>query len=549
MALELDTNTDPSLSRRLMLQVPMALGFGLAGISGSAHAAKDPVLATRSSAKPQRGGTLMRSMPGDPPNFDIFSNTTGRVIFVAGPCYNGVVRFDEFDATKVVPDLAESWQVSADGLEYSFQLRSGVKFHDGKPMTSTDVQFTFDTMRNPPAGTTSVRSALLDAVDRIETPSPTVVRFVLKRKSPGFLPNLASGWMVVLPKHILEKGPMKDVIVGTGPFKFKEYKRGTSIELVRNPDYHVPGKPYLDGVKTFMIPDRSTEFSYFRTGQIDTVDSSAPHLALQWEKELKSVRKDAFMVAGPSQSSLNLFFNSQQKPWDDVRVRQAACLAIDREQVLTTLLKGEGVLGGWACPGPWALPASELEKIPGYGKYTDANLVKAKQLLAEAGFPNGFKETMVVRRSDLFTSFAILVQERLSRVGIDITLDLQETAAFVKNRNTRNFKLNPDGRTFATNDPDAFFGDSVTCTGGTNYASLCDPKLDELYTRASEEMDAKKRLALSREIEKIVLKGYGSFPVLWRNQYRFYQKNIHGWAKHPQEDNSTRLEDCWKSKA
>jgi peptide/nickel transport system substrate-binding protein len=537
----------PSQTRRLLLQAPAALGLALAGFSGESLAALDPVTGSRGKGTPQRGGVLVRSMSGDPPNFDPMSNTTGRVISVVGACCNGLVRFDEFDANKIVPDLAESWQVSDDEKTYTFRLRNGVKFHDGRPMTSADVKHTFDMMRAPPAGVVSVRAQLLEAVTSIDASNPTIVRFNLSRKSPGLLANLAGGWMVVLPKHILEKGPMKDQIVGTGPFKLKEYKRGTSIELVRNPDYHVPNKPYLDGVKIFIIPDANTEFAYFRTGQIDVIDSSSPHLALQWEKDVAA--RGAYMVAGPSQSALAMHFNTQQKPWDDIRVRKAACLAINREEALQTLMKGEGVIGGWACPGPWAMTPAELAKIPGYAKYSEANIKQAKALLAEAGFPNGFKDKLLVRRIDLYTPLAIFVKDQLTKIGIDLTIDPQETAAYNTTRANRQYKLDAGARTYLTNDPDAIFGDSVTCKGATNYGSVCDPKTDELYVRVSQETDPKKRLALSKEIEARALQAYGSYTVLWRNQYRLYQKNVHGWAKHPQEDNSSRMEDCWKSRA
>jgi peptide/nickel transport system substrate-binding protein len=547
MTIDLRSPGDPSLMRRLMLQAPAAFGLGLAGFSGHSFAALDPIQGPRGKGTPVRGGVLVRSLSGDPPNFDPMSNTTGRVIGVVGPCCNGLVRFDEFDPNKIVPDLAESWQVSDDEKTYTFRLRSGVKFHDGKPMTSADVKYTFDTLRAPPAGIVSVRAKLLEAVTSIEASNPTIVRFNLSRKSPALLANLAGGWMVVLPKHLLEKGPIKDTIVGTGPFKLKEYKRGTSIELVRNPDYHIPGKPYLDGIKIFLIPDANTEFAYFRTGQLDAIDTGTPAMALQWEKEIKS--RGAYLVGGASQSSLAVHFNSLQKPWDDVRVRKAASLAINREQALTTLMKGEGVLGGWSCPGPWALTPAELAKIPGYGKYTDANITQAKALLAEAGLPNGFKDTILVRRIDLYTPLAIFVKDQLTKIGIDLTIDPQETASYNTARANRQFKLDAGGRTYLTNDPDAIFGDSVTCKGATNYGSVCDPKTDELYSRVSQETDPKKRLALSKEIETRALQAYGSYMVLFRNNYRLYQKNVHGWAQHPQEDNSMRFEDCWKSKA
>lgn len=536
-----------SARRRLLLQAPLAMGslgslglLGTLGLSPSAFAQ-----ATVEAGKPQRGGSLQISMVGDPPNFDSLSNTTGRVISVVAPCCNGLVRFSEFDPDKVVPDLAESWAVSTDGLSCTFQLRKGLKFHDGKPCTATDVKYTFDTLREPPKGIVSIRANLLDAVSGIETPDATTVRFVLKRKSPSLINNLASGWMVVLPKHLLEKGPMVDQIVGTGPFKLKEYKRGVSMEFVRNPDYHVPDRPWLDTIKVFIVPDDNTAYSYFRTGQLDAWGAPPP-IVREREKDLAN---RAYLLASPTTSSMALFFNTQAKPFDDIRVRQAVHLAISREESLKTLFKGEGVLGGYSMPGPWASPKAEVEKIPGYAPYKDSNIAQAKALLAAAGFPNGFKDTMLVRRIALFESHAIFMKDQLTKVGIDITLDIQETATYNESRRLRKFKLDAGGRSFAINDPDAMYGDSVTCDGAMNVAKLCDAKVDDLFSRQSQELDPAKRLALVRELEARSLAQYSTYMLYFRNQFRFMQKNVHGWALHPNSDNSNRMEDCWKAKA
>ena len=537
-------------TRRLLMQAPllgagmkigMGLGLGtLASLAGTASAQ-----GIRGKGTPLRGGILQTSLTDPPPNFDPMSNTTGRVLSIVGPCCNGLLRYDEFEPEKIIPDLAESYALSEDGKVYTFVLRKGVKFHDGKPCTSADVKYTFDVVRNPPQGVISVRSNLLDAVDSIDTPDAYTVRFKLKRKSPSLIANLASSWMVVLPRHILEKGPMKDVIIGTGPFKFKEYKHGVSIDLVRNPDYHVAGKPYLDGVKFFIIPDENTTYNYFRTGQLDTW-MPPPSVARAREKDLAS---RAYLQSGFSTSSLSLFFNAQMKPWDDVRVRQAACLAINREESMKTLYKGEGMQAGYAIPGPWALPKASVEKIPGYAPWREANLVKARALLAEAGFPNGFKETMLVRRVPLFEPHAIFMQDQLARIGIEVTLDIQETATYNETRRARRFKLDAGGRSFAINDPDAMFGDTVTCDAPLNFAKLCDPKIDDLFLRQSQETDAKKRLALVNELETLALNQYATYMLYFRSQFRFMQNNVHGWALHPNVDNATRMEDCWKSKA
>jgi peptide/nickel transport system substrate-binding protein len=493
---------------------------------------------------PVRGGTLTRRIAGDPPSFDTIGSTAGWSLYIAGPCYNGLVRYDEFDADKVIPDLAESHEVSADGKAYTFYLRKGVRFHDGRPCTAEDVKYTFDVIRDPPKGIVSARANLLDAVESIVVVDPTTVRFQLKRKSPSLITSLAGGWMVVLPKHILEKGVMKDSIVGTGPFKFKEYKRGVSVELVRNAEYHIPNRPFLEAVKFFIIPDENTAYGYFRTGQIDEWVPPAL-LAQTREKELAG---RAYLQSTHSTSSVGLHFNTQLKPFDDIRVRQAFCLAINRQQSLDIAFNGQGVTAGYSMPGKWALSSAELARIPGYAPFKDTHIAQAKALLAAAGFPNGFSETMLVRRIAIYEPHAVYLKDQLSKIGVDIKLDMQETATYNETLRKRQWKLDAGGISFVINDPDATFADSVSCDGISNFSKLCDAKTDDLVLRQSQEMDVKKRLALVNELEFKTLSQYGTYMMYFRKRFRMYQNNVHGWALHPNEDNVMRLEDCWKSR-
>jgi peptide/nickel transport system substrate-binding protein len=537
-------NSSLRVDRRQAILAPTLMGLGLTGAfhMSSSWAAPD---SARGEGSPVRGGILTRRIAGDPPNFDTLSNSTGWVVFVAAPCYNGLVRFDEFNPDKIIPDLAESYELSADGKAYTFRLRKGVKFHDGKPFTAEDVKYTFDVVRAPPNGYVSVRANLLDAVDSIVVVDPHTVRFNLKRKSPSLLTNLACAWMVVLPKHILEKGPMKSAMVGTGPFKLQEYKRGVSLELVRNPDYHVPNRPYLDGVKYFFIPDDGAAYGYFRVGQLDEW-VPGPAIALARQKELAD---RAYMQSIYSTAVMGLYFNTKEKPFDDIRVRQAVCLAINRKEALDTVYSGHGSIAGHSMPGKWALPAAELKAIPGYGDYKDSNIVQAKALLAAAGYPNGFKETMLARRIAAFEAHAIFIKDQLNKIGIEVTIDLQETASYYQKESKRQWKLLASGLSYVNNDPDALYADTVTCDGAFNSPKICDAKIDDLVLRQSQELDEKKRIAMVNELEKAVLSQYGAYMMYWKNRFRMYQKTVHGWGLHPNEDNAMRLEDCWKSKS
>lgn len=167
------------LSRRKVLGLGVAAGFGLCL----------PSVAVGPAFAQERGGTLNVAMPADPPNFDLLSNTTSRVLDSIGPCYNGLVQFDPMNPNEIIGDLATSWDVAEDGLSITFHLHKGVSFHDGMPMTSADVKYTFDVTRDPPAGMVSSRRNALSAVNAIETPDDLTVIFRLSRPSPGLIPS------------------------------------------------------------------------------------------------------------------------------------------------------------------------------------------------------------------------------------------------------------------------------------------------------------------------------------------------------------------------
>lgn len=495
--------------------------------------------------QPQYGGILTFNQVNDLANFDPISNSSGSVLYPIAPCYNNLVMFDPLNPDKVIGDLAESWETTPDGKTLTFKLIKGVKFHDGKPFTSADVKYTFDIVRNPPQGVVSARKALLAVVSGIETPDDYTVRFVLKQPSSSFLTTLASGWMVVLPKHILEvKGDMKKDLVGTGPFKLKEYVPGVSLELVKNPDYHVKGRPYLDGLKQYVIPDPATTFANLRSGQLLQYDAMSGDDARRAAKEFGD---KVVIQSMPSTSFVCITINAKNKPWDDIRVRQAGCLAIDRAAALKVAQGGDGALAGLSMPGPWSLPAAELEKIPGYGKDVAANLTQAKKLLAEAGYPNGFSTTLVVRNNPIFTPVALFVKDQWAQVGIEAKVDVRETAAFNDTQNKREFQVSPTGASFTANDPDVW-GDYITSTGSQNYTSLINKEVDELFAKQSQTLDVEERKKLANTIEQTALSNYGMFFLYLRDRFHGFSRKVHDMKIHPNMDNVRRYQNVWLSK-
>jgi peptide/nickel transport system substrate-binding protein len=524
------------------LRAPMSRrGFLAAGSIGATGLLGASMLPAWAQA---RGGTLNYNLESDPPNFDLLSNTTSRVLDSIGGCYNGLVQYDPLEPNRIIGDLAESWEIAADGLSVTFRLRENVRFHDGMPMTSEDVKFTFDITRAPPEGYVSSRQSVLSAVGDIEAPDAHTVIFRLTRRSPGLIPSLCPNWFSVLPKHVLEREPMKDVVVGTGPFKFQSYSRGNRIELVRNPDYFDPGRPFADAINVFIIPDQATVMAYFRSGQINIFEGMDATLARQATQDLADV---ADIQSAPSLNAIGLHFNLAAEPWNDVRVRKAATLAIDREAAVAVLFNGDAVLGGMSPPtGSWALDEERLHAIPGFAPRQAPDAIEeARALLAEAGYPDGFSTRLVVRRDDRFGPWGVFLKDQLAKVGIEVNLDPQEAATYTESQRNKDYDLHGGNLSIAFDDPDAIFGNQVLCDVAGNFSQICDAEIDALYLAQSEELDTVRRKALANDLEEKVLGNYLVCPVAFSFRYLGTRKNVHDYLLHAQTNNNRRMGGIW----
>lgn len=536
-------------------QSPKSLGINrrdmmrLAAISGLGVAASGSFWSSVSTAQgaetaPKKGGTLTINLTSDPSNFDPMSTTTNRVLYIAGACYNNLVMFDPMSPDVIIGDLAREWTVSEDGQTYTFKLVENVKFHDGKPFSAEDVKYTFDFVRNPPEGAVSVRSGQLEVVDTIEVLDALTVQFRLKRPSPAFLPTLASGWMLVYPKHILEaKGSMKADVVGTGPFRLAKYSKGVSIELVRNDNYHIPDRPYLDGITVYIIGDASTTLSYLKTGQLSVFMNMGDEEA----RRTKQNDKQLVVQEVPALSFTCVSFNTTKGPFSDVRVRQAVSLVMDRTETISVVGQGEAVVGGLMPPGRWALPASDLASVPGYGGNAADNLAKAKELMREAGHAKGFSTTLMTKRNANYEAAAVFMQSKLAEIGITSSIDLQDDTLSYENLMSKNYEISPWIHTAGGDDPDTIFSDFYTCSASRNYSGVCDEKFDENFALQSREMNEDKRRAISHEMELSMLQEFNRVVLFWQKKFLGLSPRVQGLIIHPVMDNNRRFQDVWLS--
>jgi peptide/nickel transport system substrate-binding protein len=497
----------------------------------------------------QRGGILRVALAADPPSLDMHQETTFAVAQPMGPVYNTLIVFDPHNYPEIVGDLAKSWTVSDDYLTYTFTLYEGVKFHDGSELTSADVKASWDRIVAPPEGVISTRRSNYQMIKRVEAPDRKTVVFRLNHPSPSFLSMLAHPANFIFAKKYLDQDPQyyKSHAVGTGPFVLKTYVRGSHIELERNPNYWKQALPYLDGITYFIIKDTSARAKAIRSGRADVEFRGLPPSDVD---AMKAQMGDKIVVTYPrALFNWGVGVNIDKKPFDDERVRKAMTLAIDRYDMAKTLapLTGLETVGGLTHPDtPWALSGEELQALAGYGKDHEANLREAKQLLAEAGYPNGFETVLTNRNVKLpYIDLGVYLISSWKKIGVEAEHKLEETATWSQTRLTRDFELllDPYGSTMI-GDPDELMVKFIT-GGSNNFGRFSEPAADAFFVQQKTEMNAQKRVQQVKEMQKAILQKAWWIPGLWWTRAEARSARIRNYEPLPGHHQNRRLEDVW----
>ncbi len=500
---------------------------------------------------PRRGGVLLAVIGADPPSLDPHQESTFANIELVAPLYSTLLQLDPYNYPKIIGDVATEWKIAPDGLTYTFKLRQGVRFHDGATLTAADVKATYDKIVFPPQGVRSVRKNAYTAVQRIEAPDAATVVFKLKFPSASLLSNLASPWNVIFPKKYLDQDPnyFKTQVVGSGPFKFKNYTRGATFEGERNPDYFIKNRPYLDGYKFFISPETSVRAAAIRSGRAYIEFRDLPNAEVDAIK--KQLGDRVVVQETPMTGQWGIAINNTVKPFTDVRVRRAIALGIDRHTMGKVLyqLTGLRLLGGLMRPGSeWALPEAELEKMPGFGRDVEKNRAEARRLLAEAGYPNGLQVTLKNRNVKLpYQDFAVFLIQEWRKIGIEVIHRPLETAAwFSDGQDTGNFELIVAPTVEFMDDPDQFLGRYIT--GSTqNWGRYSDPVLDDLFSRQARALDPHERHRLINELQRRVLENAYYIPGLWWMRNLVQLAKVKNYVAPPNHYTNQKLQDVWLS--
>ncbi len=457
--------------------------------------------------KPAYGDTLVVGSIGEPSTLIPILASDSASHDVAGLVYNGLVRYDK--NLKLEGELAKSWDVSNDGLTITFHLRRGVKWHDGHDFTSRDVLYTYRVTIDPKTPT-----AYADAFKQVkmaEAPDPYTFRVTYANP---FAPALESWAMAILPAHLLEgkditKSDLSRHPVGTGPYIFKEWVAGQKITLTANPDYW-EGRPYIGSYVYRIIPDNSTMFMELKSGGLDLMNLSPVQYQRETTTQQFTARFNKYRY--PAFAYAYLGYNLRHPLFRDRRVRQALTSAINKDEIVHGVLLGMGqVAHGPYKPGTWAFNPHIAD--------FEYNPERARRLLTEAGWRDKNSDGILVRNgkpfsfeiltnqgNDLRLRTALIIQQRLRAIGIDVRIRVIEWAAFLSQYVDKgNFQAVLLGWTIGQ-DPDIFdvWHSSKTAPKELNFIGYKNAEIDRLLEEGRSTFDMEKRRRCYWRIQDIL---------------------------------------------
>ena len=542
------------LSRRRILQGGAAIGAGLwvgstLGCGGSKEETQGGTTpkagaSTTTAAQPKSGGVLVRRDVADPRSFDPDLETTPYASFYTTLTSNNLVKFDR-PSLKIIPDLADSWE-QPDDVTYIFKIHPGVKFHNvppanGREFTAEDAKFSIERIYTDQP--IFVHAYYFKGeVAKVEVVDKYTVKFTTNAPYAPFLNYIANPWSTMKLREAVERdGDLKTTAIGTGPFILKSYTKGVEGVLVKNPDYFKKGKPYLDELHNRYIPDPTTAMSMFVGGELHA-------FGVDWslESQLRKQMPNATYIE--KVESLYPFMLRTQ-PWDDQRphkppmdnlkVRQAIQYATDKQEYIDVAMGGKGwQMVGMVAPSrkPWALPDSDQTK---------QDIPKAKQLMAEAGYPNGFKVELVTTNITSMQDSSQVTKGQLAKIGIDVDIKLMEDAQYRNVVYGFNYMLNLHNM-LGNSEPEDYF--KPYYGANATYYRWGDKDLQAKVAAQSRIMDPEKRKQAIWEIQRIVQQQVPQVPLYVAYGTTCLQPYVKGYEANWNQYDLSHFEDVWLDK-
>ncbi len=499
-------------------------------------------------AEPVHGGILRFAVDEEPSNLDCQANVSFAFLHILAPFYSTLLKFDTQNYPAIIGDLAESWTVSADQLTYRFKLRHGVLFHDDTPLTAADVKASYLRLIHPPAGVVSERQLDYAAIASIDTPDPWTLVFHLRWPDATMLANFASPWTCIYEAAKLAADPQFPAthVLGSGAFVYAGHVPGKSWQGTRWARYFQPGKPYLDGFEADILTgpavvqglEDGTIMAEFRS----VTPSERDELVSKLGNKI-NVQESPWLI------DLMLVFNTKHKPFDDVRVRRALSLAIDRWGMADTLAKTTFLkfVGGLMRPGAeLAAPEDTLTKLPGFSHDIEASRQEARRLLAAAGQTH---LTVQILNRDIPIPYDAAAQAVIAdwqAIGVTATQVKLDTKGWQSGLERGRFAVAMDFDGDFVDSPSLQLAKYVSRDlSPSNYSASTDRLLDSLYIGQVLSTNSTERANIVRSFEQRALGQAYEVPLLWWNRIVVTSARLQGWGMTPSHYIGQDLTDVW----
>jgi peptide/nickel transport system substrate-binding protein len=503
------------------------------------------------------GGTLRIYHRDTPASASVHEEATVSTQLPFMAIYNNLVVYDQQKKKNsldtIVPDLAKSWAWDATKTKLTFKLVEGVKWHDGKPFTSADVKCTFDLLlgkskqrlrKNP-------RAIWHRNVQDVTVNGPLEATIVLKQPQPAYLTLLASGYTPIYPCHV-SPADMRTKPIGTGPFKFAEFKANEVIRLTKNPDYFKKGLPHLDAIEMRIITNRSTRILAFQAGEFDMTFSQ--DITIPLLKDMVKQAPKAICETKPQYVYRNLIVNRESAPFDNPKVRQAMALALDRKAFVDILTEGKGDIGGVMLPlpeGSWGMPPEELAKMTGYGGDVAKNRAEARKIMEGLGYTaeKPLKVKISTRNIAIYRDPAVILIDQLKQIHIDGELDVVDTPLWHAKVARKDYQVGMNLTGVAVDDPDANMVENFACKSERNYTNYCNPEVEKLIAQQSTITDVNERKKAVWKIERMLNDDLAR-PVIYHDRAATcWWPHVKGFVGHENSIyNNWRFEYVWLDK-
>lgn len=480
-----------------------------------------------SAGAQEQGGTLVAAWAQDPVGLDPHITSARSSIQILENVLDTLVVLDV--EQNVVPSLAESWEVSEDGLSWTFELREGVRFSNGRDLTAEDVVYTYDRMLDPATG--SGQAWRLDGVTDVSASGDYTVVFTLANPNPAFLSKLANSKAVgIIARESVEDGTINTQPIGSGPFVISDFQPGVRLLLEPNEHYWRDGLPYLDAVEIRIITDDNVRRSALVAGDIDWAIS----VAAQALDELRA-RDDVIVDEVPAGAYWYIGVNTMSPPLEDARVRRAIAFAINREELTEVATFGTGE------PTQDPIPSSS-SWATNYAPY-EQNLETARELLAEAGYADGFEiRIMPTTQYEESIRIAQMVQAQLAPLNIRTSINALEWADWLQQQGDGNYD------TFVCSwngnvDPDDFFFAQHRTGEVFNFTGYSNPSVDELLDQGRQTADFDERLEVYQEINRQIVDDAVYIYIYNPLEINVYRPAVQGF--HARPDQSIQFVETW----